>query len=131
MRNSIMVVEDEPGILDAIQMILEMAGYRVQLYADGTDILAGNYVVPDLFILDRQLPGVDGLDVCRSIKSSDRSKDVPVIVFSASSKSKESALAAGADGFLEKPFRKQALLDAVARFLEKPEVDKPGVAPLK
>jgi len=67
--------------------------------------------------LDKQLPGVDGLDICRYLKSQSISKHVPIIVLSASPQMDRPAMAAGASGFLEKPFKRQDLLDMVRRLV--------------
>src|SRR3712207_3337732 len=93
----IIIVEDDPGIQDAVQLIVKKAGYDITIYPDGTAILNNDYVIPDLFILDKQLIGVDGLDICRYIKNSDAARHVPVVMLSANPNIRRLAQAAGAD----------------------------------
>ena len=116
-KKRVLIVDDDPGIQDAFRMIFEQAGYQAAIYADGNELIIGNYHLPDLFILDKQLSGVDGLDICRHLKSLEKSKDVPVIILSASPMLYKLAIAAGANDFQEKPFRMHDLLDKVHKLL--------------
>lgn len=116
MKKHIVLVEDDPAIQDAIQMILEGEGYEVALFQNGEPLLAGAFDVPNLFLLDKQLAGVDGLDVCRFLKGNPETIGVPVVMLSASPHIARLAKEAGASGFLEKPFKKQELLSLVERF---------------
>jgi CheY-like chemotaxis protein len=113
----VMIVDDDPGVQDAFRLIFERAGYITCVFSNGNIILAGDFELPDIIILDKQLSGVDGLDVCRFLKSQERTRHVPVIIVSAAPQVAQQALAACADGFLEKPFRNKELLDLVARRL--------------
>lgn len=63
----ILVVEDDPDILNALNIALRSVGFDVDVLLSGTSILQNRFVVPDLFILDKRLPDVDGLDVCRCL----------------------------------------------------------------
>jgi DNA-binding response OmpR family regulator len=116
-RRNITLVDDDPAIQDAVRIILERAGFAVTGFTNGDPLLDGDFALPDLFILDKQLPGVDGLDICRHLKALDETKGVPVLILSASPHVEQLAAAAAADGFLEKPFRMKDLLDTVARLL--------------
>jgi DNA-binding response OmpR family regulator len=69
----------------------------------------------DLFILDNKMPDIDGVDVCRHLKTQAATRDVPVIMISAARSSLSHARAAGADDFLEKPFQMHELLTLVAK----------------
>ena len=109
----ILVVEDDPDILNALNIALGSVGFDVDVLLSGTSILQNRFVVPDLFILDKRLPDVDGLEVCRYLKSKPNYRHVPVIVTSASHRIKKKALEAGAFCFIEKPFAMQQLVDAV------------------
>ena len=100
-------------------MIFAQAGYDADIHSDGEALLSGDYQLPNLFILDKQLPGVDGLDICRYLKAESRSKNLPVIILSASLNLERMALAAGADDFQEKPFRMHDLLDKVRAMLSR------------
>lgn len=114
----IIVVDDDPAIQDALRIMLERKGYRIITFSSGHPLLAGDHELPQLFIIDKQLPGVDGLDLCRYLKAQDRTKDLPVLILSASPQVGPQAIAAGATAFLEKPFRMQELRDLVERLLQ-------------
>jgi CheY-like chemotaxis protein len=113
MKN-ILVTEDDPGLQDIYRIILEKAGYKVTILSNGMDILNNHYEKPDLFLLDKQLSGVDGIELCRHLKSSHTTQDIPVILISASVGIDKLAMAAGANDFIEKPFDKKHLLDVIA-----------------
>ena len=117
-RKRIIVTDDDPAIQDAVRMMLERRGYEVTVFSDGSPLLKGAYSKPHLFILDKQLPGVDGLDICRYLKAQDATKNIPVLILSASPQIGPQAKAACADGFLEKPFKMQELRDIVGRLVE-------------
>jgi len=113
----IVIVDDSPAIRDCFRWILATDSYELTIYPSGTPILNGDYSVPDVFIVDKQLSGVDGLDVCRFLKSQEETRDVPIIILSASPNIKMLARNAGADGILEKPFQAKALKEMVDKFV--------------
>jgi CheY-like chemotaxis protein len=115
----ILIVDDDPGIQDAFRAIFDAGRYQLNVFADGDAVLANNFEVPDLFILDKQLAGVDGIDLCRIIKGRPATRDVPVIIISASPAIEKLALAAGADEVLEKPFSINVLREMVLKHVEK------------
>jgi DNA-binding response OmpR family regulator len=119
MKKKIIVVEDDADILFTVNIILTNADYEVTALTSGQCILDGNYSYPDLFILDKRMPDMDGLDVCRHIRSISESKEIPVIIISASPKFGQQAVQAGANGFLAKPFKINDLLNVVALHLSK------------
>lgn len=112
MKN-VIIAEDDPGIQDVTKTILEKEGYHVTLFSNGEPIMENRYEIPDIFILDKLLPGIDGLDICRYLKSHEETKDIPVLMLSASPHIGEQAKDAGADGFLEKPFHIRDLVNIV------------------
>jgi len=113
---SIIIVDDDPGIQDAFCRILARAGYAVTVYANGQRLLSGDFTLPDVFMLDRQLSGADGLDICRFLKQQPRSRNIPVIMLSASPHIEPLALEAKADAFLEKPFKVNDLLEMLEKW---------------
>jgi DNA-binding response OmpR family regulator len=113
----VLIVDDDPGVQDAFRLVFERAGYATSVMSNGNIILGGDFEVPDIVILDTQLSGVDGLDVCRFMKSQARTKHVPIIIVSATPYVERMAASVLADGFLEKPFNNQALLDLVEKHL--------------
>lgn len=113
----VFVADDDPGIRDVFLTILERAGYSVTLSAGGQILMENEFEKPDLFILDRQLSGIDGLEVCRHLKNTEGVKDVPVIIISASPYVSRMAGEAGADAFIEKPFSTKELMKLVNKLL--------------
>jgi DNA-binding response OmpR family regulator len=109
----VLLVEDDAGIKDALQMVFENAGFSVTSYSEGTPIIENNFELPDIFIIDKQLSGVDGLDICRHLKADIGSSFIPVIIISASPDTAKLAPLAGANAFLEKPFKNKDLLEKV------------------
>ena len=106
----VLVVEDEEAILDFVEMGLRYEGFEVELTQDGPSALAAfERRRPDLIILDLNLPGMDGLEVCRQVR---RRGDVPIIMLTARGEVDErvEGLEAGADDYLPKPFRFKELL---------------------
>lgn len=118
MRKKIIVVDDDPGVQDVFKIIFERAGYDIAIFPSGLSILENKFEQPDLFILDKQLSGVDGLDVCRHLKGSRDMEKIPVIMVSASPDIEKHAKAAGADDFIEKPFNTRDVLQKVAGWLQ-------------
>jgi CheY-like chemotaxis protein len=112
----IILADDDPAIQDSLCLLLERAGYRVSVFATGDPLMEDGFEMPDIFLLDKQLPGVDGLDVCRFLKEQERTKHLPVIVLSASPHIGQLAREALADDFLEKPFKKKDALAMIAKY---------------
>ncbi len=116
----IIVVDDDPGIQDILELILCRAGYEVTVLSGPDPLFNGSFEKPDLFILDKQLSGTDGLDVCRFLKKQESTSRIPVIIFSANMRMTQSAHEAGASDFVEKPFHIQDLLEVVKRNIVHP-----------
>jgi len=119
-NKKIMIADDDPGIVDAMEMLLEFEGYEVTSTVDGTTVLDMKDELPDLLLLDIWMSGEDGRDICRKLKQDELTKDIPVIMISASRDIRDSAMMAGADDFLSKPFDMNELLKKVAHFVQKP-----------
>jgi CheY-like chemotaxis protein len=117
MMKKIILVEDDPDILFTVSMILENAGYAVVSLSTARTIIDGTMDCPDLFILDKRMPDMDGLDVCRFLRDKPECRDIPVIIISASPKFGPLAMKAGANDFLEKPFQVKDLLRVVAKYV--------------
>ena len=113
----ILVVEDDPDILNALNIVLGSVGYDVDVLLNGKPIMTNQFVSPDLIILDKRLPDVDGLKICRYLKSKINYRDIPVIIISASAQIKKKALDAGAVFFIEKPFAVKDLVNAIHEVL--------------
>lgn len=105
-----MIADDDPGILDAVEAMLEYGGYEVSSTSNGATVLEMRDNFPDLLLLDIWMSGTDGRDVCKKLKQEERSRHMPIIMISASTELEKSAKEAGADDFLEKPFDMEELL---------------------
>jgi DNA-binding response OmpR family regulator len=115
----ILVVDDDPDILDAIRFTLEDEGYAITTTEKGEyaeNLHDGNGGLPDLIILDVLLSGKDGRTICRHLKSRDDTRHIPIIMISAHPDAADSAVEVGADAFLAKPWDIDELIALVARF---------------
>ena len=120
MKRHILAVDDEVDTLNLVRIILESAGYTVEMAEIGREAFEKiDFRKPDLVLLDIRLPEMDGYEICRRLKEDPETKYVPVVMFSASGSehTAERAREAGADGFLVKPFTMDQLLDAVGQHL--------------
>lgn len=120
MQKTILVVDDDPDILDAITLTLEYAGYNVTTsekadYAE--KLLDKRNSLPKLIILDVLLSGMDGRTICKKLKASKKTKKIPIIMISAHPDADKSTRMVGADDFLAKPFEVDELLSKVASFV--------------
>ena len=115
-KKKIFVAEDDPDILFAISKMLEDSGYQVKTSSCGKPVVDGNYSWVDLFILDKQMPDIDGLEICRHLRAQAATKDTPVILISAHPKRGNEALNAGANDYITKPFEMHYLLNVVSRY---------------
>lgn len=114
----IIFVDDDPAIQDVVRLMLEAIGYEITVLSTGASLLNDSFSQPDLFILDNQLPGVSGLDICRHLKKQPDTKHIPVLILSASPQIVQQAKEACADGLIEKPFRMQDLRNEVKRLMK-------------
>ncbi len=116
-KKKILITDDDSGVQDIFKLIFERAGYEVAVYGEAVSIFQNKFTTPDLFLLDKQLSGQDGLEVCQFLKSQPVTKDIPVIIVSATPGISKMAMDAGADDFLEKPFQMNDLLKVVAKWI--------------
>ena len=121
----ILVVEDNERNLKLVRDVLEYAGYDVRVARTGEDgIILAVSEPPDLVLMDLQLPGIDGLEALRRLREGPRTADIPVVAVTAQAMKddRERALAAGFNGYIEKPISVRAFPDQVRRFLSGEEV---------
>src|SRR6478672_3017103 len=117
---SILLVEDEENLLEALKLNLELEGYEVTGVYDGVEALkAVRNEYFDLLILDVMLPELDGISVCESIRL--QNNDIPILILSAKSSSADRVLGLkkGADDYLTKPFNLEELLLRVNKLINK------------
>lgn len=116
MGKRVLLVEDEPNIIEAIRFILSRDGWVVETHSDGaTAVAAVSAKQPDLVILDVMLPGKSGFDILRELRADAQHAGRPVLMLTArgQKKDRDMAEAAGASLFMTKPFSNSEMLDAV------------------
>ncbi|MBC7966017.1 MAG: winged helix-turn-helix domain-containing protein [Fuerstia sp.] len=122
MQPNILVIEDEQSIADVIVYNLQKEGFTVYWERDGRDgLLKAQALIPDLCVLDLMLPGIDGLQICRLLKSDARTKAVPVMMLTARSGETDEIVGfnMGADDYVTKPFRVQPLMHRIKALLRR------------
>lgn len=112
-RKKILVADDDQSILDVMKITLEdIGGYEVLTTTDGESVLELGEL-PDLILLDLWMSGIDGREICKSLKEDQRTRHLPVIIFSANRDVKEISESAGANDYIAKPFQIDDLLKKV------------------
>lgn len=127
----ILIVEDSHVQAEILRHILENAGYTCRFAENGEkalEALAGR--LPDLIISDIVMPGMNGYDLCREVKKNEKTKNIPLILLTAMSDSRDIALAleAGADNFITKPYPADYLLRRIRSSLQHPHTTLPDTA---
>lgn len=114
-KKKILVTDDDPAILEVITMILEDAGYEVKTIDNrNTEKYAEEYL-PDAILLDIWMGGVDGRNICKKLKSKKNTAHIPIVIISANKDTEMIAKAAGADGYIKKPFELNDILVLVKK----------------
>jgi DNA-binding response OmpR family regulator len=122
MTGRVLLIEDEPNIIEAIRFILSREGWRVDTHSNGEDAVEMvRSKTPDVVILDVMLPGRSGYDILREMREDPALASLPVLMLTARGQSKDREMAerAGASRFMTKPFSNAEVLDAV-RALRQP-----------
>ena len=117
----ILIADDEPNIVAAIEFLLRQRGHEVHTAADGAAALRiVESVVPDLVLLDVMMPQASGYEVCQSIRKRDEWRHIKVIMLSAKGRDAEvvKGLAMGADHYVTKPFSTRDLMARIEWLLE-------------
>lgn len=112
----VLLIEDEPNIIEAIRFILSRDGWRVDTHSDGSTALdAVQSRSPDLIILDVMLPNRSGYDILNDLRAADETTDIPVLMLTARGQKKDRELAErlGASRFMTKPFSNGEILATV------------------
>ncbi len=111
----VLVADDDPAILDVMRMMLEFEGYNVATTLTGPTVLLMTTEMPDLLLLDIQMSGADGRDICKKLKQTAGISKIPIVLVSASKDVEQSALDAGANDFIAKPFEMTELLQKIEK----------------
>ncbi|MDU8929099.1 response regulator [Alisedimentitalea sp. MJ-SS2] len=116
MGKHVLLIEDEPNIIEAISFILSRDGWRVDTHSNGqTAMDTVREKQPDMVILDVMLPGMSGYDILKSLRSEAETADLPVLMLTARGQTKDREMAEkfGASRFMTKPFSNAEVLEAV------------------
>lgn len=116
MVNKILVVDDEPNIRELAQIILQDEGYNVITADNGVDAIQKvKDEMPDLVLLDIVMPGMNGLEVCKILKTEAKTKFTPIVMFTVLGRDTDIKLAqeSGCDGYFLKPFSPEKLIAEV------------------
>jgi DNA-binding response OmpR family regulator len=112
----ILIIDDDPDILEAVQLILELHGYVSEITTKGEEAYSKVTTFnPDLIILDVLLSGSDGREICKKLKNDSKTQHIPILMMSAHPNAKQSVRECGADSFVAKPFSVKELTDTINR----------------
>ena len=121
-KKTLLLVDDEPDLLESLAIRMKASGYNVLMAIDGLDALKkARTLNPDMIILDLMLPKMDGYKVARLLKFDGRYSHIPILILSARGQDldKEMAKNAGADDYMVKPFESSDLISRIERLLAK------------
>lgn len=116
MTKKVLIIDDNPGILLAMKMSLQLKQYEAHTHETFRGVEAINELAPDLIYLDMSLVGQSGRDVAQELKGDSRTKNIPIVIFTAYANGEELAKEAGADDFLLKPFELALLWEMTAKY---------------
>jgi len=120
MLAKLLVVDDDPNLLDLMRLILRPTGWEVLTAQSGPEALdMAHCHQPDLIVLDMMMPGMKGFEVCNRLRASKRFRDVPIVALTGAAEDYEHTLAlqAGADAVITKPISAQHLTERLKAFL--------------
>jgi two-component system, OmpR family, phosphate regulon response regulator PhoB len=123
-QTRILLIEDEKGLVQSLTWYFNREGYETTAVADGAEGLRkAQTLLPDLILLDLMLPGMGGLDVCRELRSGEKTKQIPIIIITARSEETDEVigLSMGADDYVTKPFSNKVLLQRIKAILRRSE----------
>lgn len=119
MAYSVLVVDDEPNIVQSLEFLMTAAGFEVRIARDGDAALAAvAEQVPDLVLLDVMIPGRDGYEVCRELRANPDWQAIRIIMLTARGRQSERqrGIDLGADAYVTKPFSTRDLVEQVKQF---------------
>jgi two-component system, OmpR family, phosphate regulon response regulator PhoB len=115
-RTRVLVIEDERGLTDVLSYNLQREGYETIVAHDGQEGLRkAQTLLPDLILLDLMLPSVSGLEICRELKSGERTRDIPIVMLTAKAEETDQLVgfSMGADDYVTKPFSVKIMLQRI------------------
>ncbi len=118
-KRIVLVADDDYDLLQLVKMQLQQAGFTVQLALNGNGIV--NMAIdghPDVILLDISMDGISGGDICKKLKTSAKTSNIPVIMISANDNIETIATTCGANAFVRKPFNLQAIKEKISEFVE-------------
>jgi DNA-binding response OmpR family regulator len=119
-KEKILIIDDEPDFVETLTLMLQARNYDVVTALDGTEGLSkARTEHPDLTILDIMMPGMNGYEVCQKLKTSNDTKNMPVIMLTAKGEKASviQARKAKADDYIVKPFNLPTLINKVSKLL--------------
>lgn len=117
MKKRILVCDDDKGILEVMEIMLQTKGWEVKALSDGKGIIKKiQEFKPDLIFLDIWMPGINGKEIVLLLKKDSTTKNIPIIIVSALSDTEAIAKKAGANGHLGKPFEMNELFSIVEQY---------------
>ncbi len=126
-RKTILVVEDEEDILELVEYNLGKNGFAVTTVTSGEEALQSiRSKLPDLVLLDLMLPGIDGLEICKHLKTDPKTQPIPVIMLTAKGEESDivTGLELGADDYITKPFSPKVLIARIRTVLRRKAREK-------
>jgi len=115
-RPRVLIIEDEHGLTDVLTYNLQREGYDTVVAHDGQEGLRKAQMhLPDVILLDLMLPGLSGLDVCRELRSGERTRNVPIVMLTAKAEETDHVVgfSLGADDYVTKPFSVKVLMQRI------------------
>lgn len=121
-KENILIVDDEEDVLELIRYNLDKNGYTVDTAVTGHQaLLKAKATLPDLIVLDLMLPDIDGLQICKNLKSNDKTINIPIIMLTAKGEESDivTGLELGADDYMTKPFSPKVLVARIRRIINR------------
>lgn len=133
-RGSILAVDDEEDVLELVRYNFNKEGFKVETAVTGEEaVKKAKANPPSAILLDRMLPGIDGIEVCRQLKADSKTSSIPIIMLTAKGEESDvvSGLEVGADDYVTKPFSPKVLIARVRRILYRQTAAKQENTPVK
>jgi len=120
-RNKILIIDDEPQIVRALELLMQREGFEVRSASDGIEALSSiEDAAPDLILLDLMMPRMDGFELCQKIRSNPAWKNMIIVILTAKGRDieREKGMALGADHYVTKPFSTREVVQLIKSALE-------------